>query len=202
MKAQDRHFRNEEGSIMVIALLMLVFLTLIGIAATTSTEIETQISGNEKFHKMAFYHTDSGIYATPKLISLCVDNGAPSSISGITYLNANGEADAGDSTLDDIFFNEIMGFDDLLGRDSHDTACDMRFSLDNHNVDIDINRTGQQSVAGGGTEFGSGSEGVGTGSTGGVALLFAMNSFGKGPGSSQSNIDAVYRKVVGVAGGI
>jgi len=35
----------------------------------------------------------------------------------------------------------------------------------------------------------------------GIALLFALNSLGSGPNSAQSNIDAVYREVVGVAGG-
>ena len=52
------------------------------------------------------------------------------------------------------------------------------------NVDVDIERTGQESIAGGGVEFSSGAEGVGAGSTGGVALLFAMDSYGNGPASS------------------
>ena len=195
--------KNEEGSIMVIALMMLVFLTMIGISSSTSTEVETQIAGNHKFHKIAFYHTDSGIYTTPKVISLCVDNAMPQgSITNISYLDNNGNPDPGDDTLDDIFFYEIMGFDELLGRDAHDDASDMRFSMGCHNVEIDIERSGQELLAGGGTEFGSGAEGVGVGSAGGVALLFALNSLGEGPSSSQSNIEAVYRKVVGVAGGL
>ena len=78
----------------------------------------------------------------------------------------------------------------------------MRFTLGSHNVDTDIERAGQQTLAGGGAEFASGAEGIGVGSTGGVALLFAVDSFGDGPRSSHSNIEADYRKVVGTPGGL
>ncbi|MBW2000623.1 MAG: hypothetical protein JRJ29_22020 [Deltaproteobacteria bacterium] len=55
--------KDREGSVLIIALFMLVFLTLIGIAATTTTQIETQIAGNEKLHKVAFYAAEAGIEA-------------------------------------------------------------------------------------------------------------------------------------------
>ena len=203
MKSSFSQPINEQGSVMVIALLMLSLLTIIGISAARTSGIETQIAANEKFHKIAFYNADSGIYVTPKLISLCVDGGEPQDgLSGISYLDSSGDPDPSDSTLDDIFFYEIMGYEETLERAAHDSANDMRFALGSHDVDVDIERTGQESIAGGGVEFGSGAEGVGTGSTGGVALLFAMDSYGDGPASSQSNVEAEYRKVLGVAGGL
>jgi hypothetical protein len=42
------------------ALLVLVLLTLMGISATTTSTIEVQMAGNEKFHDMAFYAAESG----------------------------------------------------------------------------------------------------------------------------------------------
>ena len=51
---------NEDGSVLVIALIILVLLTVIGIAATRTSDIELQISGNEKFHRLAFYGAESG----------------------------------------------------------------------------------------------------------------------------------------------
>jgi Tfp pilus assembly protein PilX len=51
---------NESGSVLVIALIILVLLTVIGIAATRTSDIELQISGNEKFHRLAFYGAESG----------------------------------------------------------------------------------------------------------------------------------------------
>jgi hypothetical protein len=51
---------NEKGSILLISLLILVLLTIIGIAATNTSTIEILISGNDKLHKMAFHEADGG----------------------------------------------------------------------------------------------------------------------------------------------
>jgi hypothetical protein len=51
---------NDKGSALVVALLILVLLTLMGISATTTSTIEVQMAGNEKFHDMAFYAAESG----------------------------------------------------------------------------------------------------------------------------------------------
>lgn len=50
---------NERGSVLVIALIILVLLTLIGISVTTTSEIETQIAGNEREYVKEFYVADS-----------------------------------------------------------------------------------------------------------------------------------------------
>ena len=60
MKTFFDQAKKEEGSVLVVALLILVLLTLIGISATRTGEIELQISGNEKYHKIAFYAAESG----------------------------------------------------------------------------------------------------------------------------------------------
>ena len=51
---------NDRGSALVVALLVLVLLTLMGISATTTSTIEVQMAGNEKVHDMAFYAAESG----------------------------------------------------------------------------------------------------------------------------------------------
>ena len=51
---------NDKGSALVLALLILVLLTLMGISATTTSTIEVQMAGNDKFHEMAFYAAESG----------------------------------------------------------------------------------------------------------------------------------------------
>lgn len=47
--------KNEDGFALVTALLVLVALTVIGIAATNTTNIEVFIAGNEKVYKTNFY---------------------------------------------------------------------------------------------------------------------------------------------------
>lgn len=55
MKQVSYIIKNEEGSVIVVALLILVALTVIGIAALNTSSIDIRIAGNEKFHKIAFY---------------------------------------------------------------------------------------------------------------------------------------------------
>jgi hypothetical protein len=55
------HIRsNEKGSTLLLSVLILLLLTIIGIAATNTSTIEILISGNDKFHKMAFHQADGG----------------------------------------------------------------------------------------------------------------------------------------------
>ncbi len=52
---------NENGSVLLLSVVMLMLLTLLGIFATTTSTIEIQIAGNDKFYKQRFYDTDSGV---------------------------------------------------------------------------------------------------------------------------------------------
>ena len=63
---------------LVLALVMLVLLTLIGISATTTSEIETQIAGNEKAHKENLYLAEAGAIDCGQLMST-IDLTAPPS---------------------------------------------------------------------------------------------------------------------------
>jgi hypothetical protein len=70
--ADSIHFpsalNNHRGSALVVALLMLVVLTLIGISATTTTTFELQIAGNDKLYKRAFYAADGATEMGGELI--------------------------------------------------------------------------------------------------------------------------------------
>ncbi len=54
---------NQQGSLIVIAMIVLVLLTIVGITATTTSTTEVQISTNAMLHNIAFYTADSGIAA-------------------------------------------------------------------------------------------------------------------------------------------
>ena len=53
-------FYSEDGSVMLVAIMILMLLTLIGIAATNTTSIENLIAGNEKVYKQDFYIAEGG----------------------------------------------------------------------------------------------------------------------------------------------
>ncbi len=193
-----RHLRNEEGSVLVAALLFMVILALIGTSAIDTSTVEQQIAANDKFHKIAFQNADSGISAIPKVISACLDAGSENVVPvppGIFVLDVNGDwdlMDVGDGT----FYREMMGYN------AHDTDADVRMVLDNNPVEVDVERLGSEILSGGGAEFGSGAEGLGSGSAGSSAIVYREISTGSGPSDSISVINAVYRKVLGIPGGL
>ncbi len=52
--------KNEDGSIIVLAMIMLVLLTLLGISATTTSTIEVQIAANGRQAVQNLYQAESG----------------------------------------------------------------------------------------------------------------------------------------------
>ena len=52
---------HQKGMALVIALIMLLVLTLIGISAISTTSFEANISGNQRVYNTAFYTADGGI---------------------------------------------------------------------------------------------------------------------------------------------
>lgn len=61
MKFSERFLKDEKGVAIIIAMFVLVILTLIGIAATRTSNIEQQIAAYDANYKQMFYNADSGI---------------------------------------------------------------------------------------------------------------------------------------------
>ena len=53
--------KNQKGIVLIIALLMLLILTLIGVSSISTSTFETKISGNERVGTDAFYVSEAGI---------------------------------------------------------------------------------------------------------------------------------------------
>ena len=190
--------QNETGSVTIIAaLLILVILTLIGISATSTTTVELQIAANDQFHTIAFYNADSGLYGSPKVISSVVNTSAPvpvgggSTATGVAYLAPS------DSMT---FYRQVMGYDAYDGGSE-----DISFNPAGIDTNVDVRKAREENIVGGSAEFASGAEGIGTGSTGGIAIFYDMRSNAQGPPAyspSVSRLGAEYRKVLGLAGGL
>ena len=55
--------RNEEGSVMLIALLIMAILTILGISAIDTSNLEIQIAANEMTYKDNFYKAEAAVSA-------------------------------------------------------------------------------------------------------------------------------------------
>ena len=182
---------DNQGFVLVLVMVALVTMMVVGISSTKTTRIELQIAANVKFHQMAFYRADAGIYSTPEIIKvIAADN------QGTEALEAE---DLGNFTYVDTadnFFRQLMGFDD------YDAANDLNFTYTKEDgtatpyFAVDVENTGSKQLAGGGIEFGSGFEGEGVGPKGGVAIIFRETVTGYGPNNAESELEAYYREVV------
>jgi len=68
MKTIKKTINNEKGFVLIVSLLMLMVLMIIGIAATNTTTIELQISGNDKAAKQIFYRAESTVYEGSRIL--------------------------------------------------------------------------------------------------------------------------------------
>lgn len=53
--------KNEDGAILVIALVLLALLSLLGIAATNTATLEIQIAANDRTYKQNFYMAEAAL---------------------------------------------------------------------------------------------------------------------------------------------
>ncbi len=187
---------DENGSVIVVALFLMVIVSIIGVSATNISTVEVQIASNDHFYRIAFFNADSGPYAVPKLISRAVNTSTIQTAAnfGFAYIPYSGGASL-PSDGGTRIYNQIYGFD------TYDAENDVSFAgtQANTGTEVDIERLRQQSVIGGGAEFSAATEGIGAVS---VAVFYGLNSSGTGPRQSNSFVVGEYRKVVDMPGGL
>lgn len=184
---------NEEGSVLIMALLLLAVMSVIGVTASMTSRTEVLISHNTKVSRQAFFIGDSGIGLASKVVTSVIDEGTV--------------PDLGLVDVDPGVRDEIMGYEfeddavDTIEGDGVNPDLAYDVSVSNFRTDIDRDPTGAKLMPGGGVQFASGAEGVGAGTLGGVLIYYDFFAAGNSQNSARSRIDARYRKVVGVAGG-
>jgi hypothetical protein len=158
-----------------------------------TSQVDLKISGNTKVIRTSFYIADGGIMLSPKVISRIITDRALPEASDTPLLTYDT-----DNLLD-----KIMGYieDDDPATDTTDISMDQGTL---GNIAIDVSRLETQYLSGGGVEFAAGTEGVGVGGSASAAIIYNLASrgtVGASPKTTESDISASYRKVVGVAGG-
>jgi len=203
MKKLIMPIANQNGSMILIAMMLLVMLTIMGITSTSTSIVENRIAVNQQLHKMAFNHADSGIYATAKIVGATVDDGDTLSATGFGF-EYNPELYGIDDDDPDAFYDQIAGLD---GYD--EGQWDIRYVLESNacsgnvcvvRADIEFIGTSATGDAGGGAVFGEGA----TSPIGGqeISIYFRIFSEGEAPRNSVATLVAGYQKVLGVGGGL
>ena len=167
---------NQRGTALIVALLMLVVLTLIGISATTTTTFELQISGNDKLYKRSFFAADGGTAAGSELIEQSIEErdwtddstrGNVGILNGDFYLNR--DTDAG---IDPIPSDNPPNLDAVIPLSAIVDTTASPFVLDTSVPHTNLKIVGNSQLSSGSAvQLASGYEGKGKGAGGGGAWI-------------------------------
>jgi hypothetical protein len=198
--------RGEQGFVLVTALLIMLVLTIIGIAVTTNTSIELQVAGNDKVHKKTFYEAEAG------------------AMLGVEVIEQNLNCSTGFSGQlleGEVFVQEKqMWRNKPLRSDSSRSICSVDFTDPAYYYQADAIRPWdgngtppaqevnllyiggvREMLAGGSLQMASGYEGTGkSAAKGGVARVYDIYSRFDGLNGSQSIVVLGWRHVVGSEG--
>lgn len=216
MNAMRKNMRNfglhaQHGAALVIAILILLVLTVIGIYAVTTSTFETKISGFEREFKEAFYTADSGNPMGIVLIKTIIKE-LPETVSDLP----DPWKDSGVIDPDLFSGTDPEIFTDNRAPDNLDPSDTTNYGPDIDSVEdgttphlglpssvqlkVDIDRLKAYQMSGGAQQFAAGYEGIGGGGGGSIGIIYATDSLGRYSGA-ESGIEGGYRHVVGVPGG-
>lgn len=168
--------KDNSGSALIMAIMMLVLLTIIGISALNNTDLELSIAGNEKAHKMAFYFAEGGNEVSKELVEMAIEErGWPDStvVDKVTVENG------------DFFLSQIDAVANNIYPDTHRDAT-VNFGTGTTGVLFDVNTA---LSSGGAVQMIAGYAGKGKGSaSGGAWAIYDIRSQHDGPNNSQARV--------------
>lgn len=174
---EEKHtlIHNEQGIVLVVAIMTLALLTMIGIAAMMTSTTDTEITGNEKAYKLAYYNAESGLTAGTEVIMRL--DGSEEVFDDAAIDNSSIVVSHGAFLLEPNDVRDRSNSDSITGRDVRideqrvwfkDNQTDYVSSPDvtiaSINAAIDIDKLASKELPGGATEFGSRALGIGTAS--------------------------------------
>ncbi|TLY21479.1 MAG: hypothetical protein E6K68_06065 [Nitrospirae bacterium] len=186
---ESRVLSKEDGIAMLTILMLTIILTVIGIAAITTTSLDIKMAGGERIRESTVNAAEACMSSGVQIIQQTLANGAvPGTLTG-----------AGANPVITVapLESEIMGYPGYLGyADSADPTSGAAFApnavltVSNYTVDMDIDRLYAQPISGQPAGFGVSAQGAG------VQILYridcyAVSSVG-GTTQAAGRVTAVY----------
>jgi hypothetical protein len=93
--------KNENGSVIILALIFLVLLTIIGMSAVDTSTIEVQISGNDVRYKTNLYRAEGAVMECAQIIETETNPSFlhPAGTNAPSWIYANNVYDLSDSDI-------------------------------------------------------------------------------------------------------
>ncbi|HDH04301.1 MAG TPA: hypothetical protein ENH01_01110 [Nitrospirae bacterium] len=177
--------KKDNGYILVTALLLLLVLTVIGLAAIGTSSIENMLSGNIRLRERNISKAEAGVEISTAVIERTVRENDTQGFTNIVNVVAN------DTALPDELRNTAFDPDLVNGN----VIPDVVFAIDGQNVAVDIDRMYARPIPGTAMQFASAYDGVGQGIGGNFYAFYRINSTGVDLANSTADIGAIYRYV-------
>lgn len=212
----NRVHNNEEGFVLVVSLMILVVLTILGTLATTTTDIELNIAGNDKLEKQTFYRADGATEVGAELVeqNVACPTGFKSAPSGFddtdpaTFFSLSGV---------DVF-DKLFAFDETMSDIAHTGSPVLLKDLPNfyiRSLRIPSDLTNRDTVpvtnlaiwgetelaAGSAIQMAQGYEGKAkSAAAGGAYIAYEIHAQHQGLSNSESIVRLDWRHLVGFEG--
>lgn len=200
MRKRKNCHGNEEGFVLVAALLILLVLTIMGIAVNRNTNTEWRIAMNDREHKETFYAADAATELASEVLEQSIaclgfDNTSALPLTGGT--GGEGvliEPDAGGFWRQ---FSETVG---MPSNSNRDLLFPAGAADDQPHANINIGGDSKLTT-GAAIQMASGYEGTAKGiGSGGITLLYNINVQQIGRNGSESTICIQYGHILGQEG--
>lgn len=199
MKLYDlkQTFRSEHGSALITAVLILMVVTVIGIIASRTADIELRIATHDKVHKMTWFATDAAIEGVvPELVEQALEMRlSEEDMENIEEL-IQIRTDVLSITHPRFFLNEPSTCE--LNVPTRDNADIVLAAEALGHADVHVRVYGPTMAMGGGSLLmveGYHGEGKGAAS-GGTMILYTLRGFGMGESNSQARLANQWRHVI------
>jgi Tfp pilus assembly protein PilX len=173
--------KNNDGYILITVLLLLLVLTILGMAAINTSTVENLLSGNIRLRETNISKADAGADMSGSVIERTIRTNTTSGFANIIQ----------DSNIADEL--RVTAFDN----DSRDVAgeLDVGFTVGGQNITIDIDKMYSKFIGGTAIEFAAGYEGAGKSGGSGFYTFYRINSTGFGLVFSDADVGTIYRYV-------
>lgn len=189
---------SEKGFVLVTALMILVALTLLGLATIMTSTVELKIAGNDRLYKKTFYQADGG---TETGSVLAYENALCINADGFTAGGTPNQADIGLIRVSNLDFADPGQGTTDLPEDPEGATPAVRDAVyyatmgddsDPH-TNFTIHGT-SENTEGSGLQMNSGYPGLGQGSAGGgTHIRYTINSQRIGELGSRSDVTLQWR---------
>jgi len=187
----DKH-HYEEGFVLVTALMMLVALSLLGLATIMTSTVELKIAANDRVHTETFYRADGG---TEIGTVLAYENALCMNAGGFTEGTVPDQRDIGFLRVQNLSLAEPGQGTDTLPDDLTRDAVYSTVPGDDAQPHTNFTVNGVvENADGSGLQMISGYRGLGRSSAaGGAHIRYAVNSQRLGPRNSRSTVTLQWR---------